>query len=84
MPLYFLNLDKIYLAKSIIPANTSTFVRLTVNVVNNKGKHISIEIPFFIHIPIIKIIEMIATTILHGSFFILFYFKHMDIKIISL
>lgn len=84
MPLYFLILLIIYFTRRINPANTSTFVRLTVNVVNNKGKLISIEIRFFIHIPIIKIIEMIATTILHGSFFILFYFKHMDIKIISL
>ena len=84
MPLYFLILLKIYLTRRMNPANTSTFVRLTIRVVINKGKLISNEIPFFIHIPIIKIIDMIATTILHGSFFILFYFKHMDIKIISL
>lgn len=81
MPLYFLNRDKIYLIESIIPANTSTFVRLTVNVVNNKGKFISMEIPFFIHIPIIKAIDKIPKMILQ---FFSFYFKHMDINFISL
>ena len=44
MPLYFLILLKIYLTRRMNPANTSTFVRLTIRVVINKGKLISNEI----------------------------------------